>query len=145
LTKQCLVCLSPANNSFGDLPGEIVWLHGPFPAGEYNDIKIFRTALKHEHGENERVAADKGYAGECPLTAKTPGPLYSDPAYRKMMSDVAARHETGNKRLKMFECLQQRFRHSVANHAACFRAVAVLVQLQIQSSMPLFQVKYTDK
>jgi DDE superfamily endonuclease len=125
--------------------GDIVWVNGPFPAGEYNDLKMFRMALKHELGENERVAADKGYAGECPLTAKTPGPLYSDPAYTKMMSDVAARHETANNRLKMFECLKQRFRHTVANHAACFRAVAVLVQLQIQDSMPLFQVEYTDK
>jgi DDE superfamily endonuclease len=125
--------------------GEIVWLNGPFPAGEYNDLKMFRMALKYELDPNERVAADKGYAGECPLTAKTPGPLYSDPAYVKMMSDVSSRHESVNNRLKMFECLKQRFRHGVRAQAACFRAVAVLVQLQIQYDEPLFTVQYTDK
>jgi hypothetical protein len=49
--------------------GHIVWLAGPLPAGEWNDISILRLALRHELDPNERVTADKGYCGECPATA----------------------------------------------------------------------------
>jgi hypothetical protein len=101
--------------------------------------------LKHELNPNERVAADKGYCGECPAAAKTPGPLYTNERYIKMMGGVAARHETANNRLKMFECLRQRFRHGVASHAACFRVVAVVVQHQIEYGESLFDVEYSDK
>jgi hypothetical protein len=125
--------------------GHIVWLAGPLPAGEWNNISIFRLALKHKLDPNERVATDKGYCGECPAMAKTPGPLYTDEHYIKMMGGIAARHEAANNRLKMFECLKQRFRHGVASHAACFRAVAVVVQLQIEFGEPLFDAEYSDK
>jgi hypothetical protein len=52
--------------------GEIVWLHGPFPAGDRPDVNIFRHALKHYLGENERVEADDGYVGDDPKIVKTP-------------------------------------------------------------------------
>ena len=84
------------------------------------------------------------YKGENPESAKTPGPLYTDEKYVAMKKDVASRHETVNKRLKQYGCLTQRFRHSVAKHAACFRAVAVLTQLAIEYGEPLYQVDYSD-
>jgi hypothetical protein len=112
--------------------GHIIWFAGPLPAGEWNDISIFHLALKHKLDPNEHVAADKGYCGECPAVAKTPGPLYTDECYIKMMGGVAAQHETVNNCLKMFECLKQHFHHGVVAHAACFRAVAIVVQLQIE-------------
>ena len=46
--------------------GDIVWIHGPYPCGHYNDIKIFRSALKNWLEEGERVIADDGYVGEAP-------------------------------------------------------------------------------
>ena len=123
--------------------GDIVWIHGPLPAGEYNDVKMFRMALKHQLDDNERVEADRGYEGERPLKAKTPG-LDIDSIYIAMKSDVAARHETVNNRLKMFQCLTQQFRHSFARHASCFRAAAVVLQLSIDYGEPLFQVDYEN-
>ena len=52
--------------------GIIVWVNGPFPCGDYNDLTIFRSALLHELDEDERVECDDGYGGEAPLVCKTP-------------------------------------------------------------------------
>ena len=40
--------------------GAIVWVHGPFPPGDYPDISIFRHALIFMLDNNERVEADDG-------------------------------------------------------------------------------------
>ena len=54
------------------LTGDTIWFHSPFPCGRYNDIMIFRHALKDFLEENERVDADDGYLGEAPLKVKCP-------------------------------------------------------------------------
>ena len=44
--------------------GDIVWINGPFPAGAWPDINIFRHGLKWMLKEaGERCEADKGYRG----------------------------------------------------------------------------------
>ena len=124
--------------------GDICWLNGPYPAGEYPDIKIFTETLMQELDEGERVETDKGYRGHT-TKCKVPGPLYADQVqYLEMKKRVAARHETINNRLKFFTCLDKRFRHSMAKHASCFRAVCVLVQLSFESGEPAFNVDYSD-
>ena len=129
----------------GAAGGSLFRLNGPFPCGEYPDINIFRLGLKHYLDEDERVEADLGYIGENPQTCKTPGALYShDAAYVKMKKRVASRHETVNCRLKLFKCLVEAFRQNISKHAACFRAVAVITQLAIESGEPLFEVHYSD-
>ena len=77
--------------------------------------KKFRTALKYHLDEGERVQADRGYAGD--ERVKAPGPLYTEDAYLKMSKRIASRHETVNKRLKIFQCLVHQFRHDVVKHA----------------------------
>ena len=52
--------------------GDIVWLEGPLPCGNWPDIKIFWAAMVHYLDKDERVEADDGYIGEAPATAKTP-------------------------------------------------------------------------
>ena len=44
--------------------GDICWLNGPFPAGHFPDVVIFRMALKDELENFERVEADLGYRGD---------------------------------------------------------------------------------
>lgn len=117
-------------------------MNGPFACGDYPDIKIFRIALKHDLDEGERVEADAGYVGEASI--KAPGPLYTDKEYVGMRRRAAQRHETVNGRLKIFNCLNEKFRHGVAKHAICFRAIAVLTQLAIENNEPLFPVDYND-
>ncbi len=47
--------------------GNIVWINGPYAAGKYPDIEIFRSDLAHFLDEFERVEADGGSAkGQVP-------------------------------------------------------------------------------
>jgi hypothetical protein len=121
--------------------GDVVWIHGPFPCGEWPDISIFRSCLKLHLDKGERVEADNGYSGEEPLSCKTPGGFYS--RSENMDADRArlrSRHETVNMRLKVFNILNNKYRHGRQDHAFVFRAVAVLVQLAIESGEPLFKL-----
>ena len=104
---------------------------------------FFGTALKYHLDEGERVQADRGYAGD--ERVKAPGPLYTEDAYLKMSKKIASRHETVNKRFKIFQCLVHRFRHDVVKYTICFRAIAVITQLGIENGEPLFQVNYNDR
>ena len=46
------------------LGGDICWVNGPFPAGSYNDWKIFNEfGLKSNLEPGERVETDDGYLG----------------------------------------------------------------------------------
>ena len=53
--------------------GYLVWINGPFPAGAFPDVEIFRSCLVEELDEDERVEADDGYIGEAPHKVKCPG------------------------------------------------------------------------
>ena len=62
-----------------------------------------------------------------------------------MKQRARCRQETVNKRFKQFEVLKATFRHDISLHGDCFRAVSVLVQLQINDGEKLFDVnEYTD-
>ena len=69
------------------ISGDIVWIHGPFPAGAWPDISIFRHAMKHHLEEGERVEADKGYVGEFLQYEKTPIP-FENPEEARMRKTV---------------------------------------------------------
>ena len=51
--------------------GWIVWINGPFPCGEWSDLKIALEAFVYMFEGDERVVADKGYQGH-PLYFDTP-------------------------------------------------------------------------
>jgi len=122
------------------LTGEIVWVMGPFPCGDWPDVEIFRCALKHLLGENERVEADDGYIGEDPKNVKVPASVVHDQDNKQLhvRSRVRRRQETVNKRIKQFTCMKVTFRHALSFHGDCFRACAVLTQLSIECGHPLF-------
>lgn len=121
--------------------GDIVWTSGPYPAGRYADLSIFRVGgLKDMLLEaNERAEADKGYRGE-PLTIELPDDGPVSMYVRKKLART--RHETCNNRFKTWGCLKQRFRHSMDFHGSCFRAVVVMTQLDINDGNSLFDVHY---
>jgi hypothetical protein len=50
--------------------GEIVWIHGSFPCGQWPDIRVFCHALIHKLEEGEKVEADLGYRGEPSMSMK---------------------------------------------------------------------------
>jgi len=114
--------------------GWIVWIHGPFPCGDWPDIKIFRHGIKIFLDENERVEADDGYQGDDPKLIEVPaGIRYQSNDLQKAAAKLArARHETGNNLLKQFGVLKNIFKHELGKHSMCFRACAVLTQLSIE-------------
>ena len=61
-----------------------------------------------------------------------------------MKANARHRHEMVNERLKNFNVLANDFRHSLEKHSACFRAVAVIAQLNIENGENLWQVEYYD-
>jgi hypothetical protein len=126
------------------LSSDIVWVAGPYLPGVWNDLMIFWHGLKGMLLVGERVEADDGYLAEFPLACKCPGALFTRQDQKKMCGRLRRRHETINKRLKIFGCLTIRFRHSAAKHAACFRCAAVLTQLLIKNGEELFDVREYD-
>ena len=127
------------------IDGNLVWLEGPFPAGEFSDITIFRHTLIHHLDPFERVVADDGYVGEAPGKVKCPCTGIDSPEERAMMSRVRSRHETLNGRFKCWEILNTPFRHNiVTQHGTVFRAIAVIIQVSIDEGAKLFSVEYDD-
>ena len=124
--------------------GEIVWLHGPARCGEH-DISLARQAFVSFLNDGEMAIADKGYQGE-PKHIKTPS-IWSYRTEGEMATAHIAgmRHETVNRRFKHFQILTKPFRHCLMKQSSCFRAVAVVTQLNLTLGAPLFQVKYCDE
>ena len=120
--------------------GDIVWINGPFICGKWNDLGIFRNGLMHYLDRNERVEADKGYAGEDPSTTKTPSGFTRVKKNLKLQGKVRARHETVNKRFKQFGALRNIFRHDMRKHSCVFRAVVCITQISINQGEPLFSI-----
>ena len=49
-----------------------------------------------------------------------------------------------NGRLKNWGILSQVFRHHITMHGDVFRSCAVVTQLTVENSEPLFEVEYAD-
>ena len=123
------------------LTGQIVWIFGGFPCGEFPDLKIFRLGLLDIIDHDERVIADGGYKGEESIWAKGHSDNYLT---NKIEGVIRARHETINSRLKNFSVLSTRFRHSLDMHSRCFHACAHLIHLVMKHEMPAFEVDYNE-
>jgi hypothetical protein len=54
-------------------------------------------------------------------------------------------HNTVNSHFKTKQILVKHFHHPLAFHLACFRAVAVITQLNIEAGESLFHVQYIDE
>ena len=106
---------------------EVCWVNGPWPAGQFSDLRIFRQDLKQNLDENEYVIADGTYADE--KCFQPPGRFH--PAH-KPLSLIRARHENLNSRLKVFNVLSTKFRHGLNRHRSCFMAVVNVTCLSLQ-------------
>lgn len=116
--------------------GYIVWATGPYPCGLFPDLKIFNSRLQKKLLANEVVLCDKGYRGR-----NCKNYIPEDPSSH-MSAVLLARHETVNRRLKIFNVLGQKFRHRPDLHSFCFHAVLNLTQLMLEDSNPLFDIKW---
>lgn len=118
--------------------GYIVWVNGPFAAGGWPDLEIFKEDMINYLDAGERVIADNGYptGGLYTIIPKT-----VDVHDKRIHSLVRARHEIVNRRLKQFQVLGERFRGGLDNHGIIFWAVAVITQLALKhESIPFHPV-----
>ena len=128
----------------GILTGDIVWINGPFPCGQWPDISIFRSSLLSHLEEGERVEADDGCTGEHPQCIKCPKGFTNPESTLFMQQRVRNRQETVNNRFKNWGILRQRHRHDVRNHGDAARSVITLTQLSINNGERLFSCGYRD-
>ena len=123
--------------------GFIVWINGPFPCGEWPDLKIALSSLVHMFEGDECAIADNGYRG-YPQYFDTPWKVLDNPMQRTRKALARARHETVNRRFKEWKILQERFRHPLEKHGMVFQAIANIVQLKMMEQ-PTWQVEYNDR
>lgn len=115
----------------------IVWIHGPFLPGKYNDLEIFRHGLMHMLDDRERVFADKIYVAEAPEKVVCVGMVGK--VDEDLLKRVEGRHESLNRRLKLFRCLSIRylgrgndFKNKILDHSNMFRAVCVATNVAME-------------
>lgn len=121
----------------------LVWMNGPFRAGT-NDARIFRDGGLREQleADGKKAIGDRGYNGyhaQCSTYN-----AHDRKQVRKFKSRALKRHETFNFMTKRYKCLDGRFRHGVSRFAACFEAVCVICQYEVEHNMPLFDVLIED-
>lgn len=114
--------------------GLIVSINGPFPAGKWNDKKIFNSYLIHEMDEGEIGVADRGYRGSSDKLL-TPWWPKNDirPATKEAECHerLRARHEQTNRRITSWNALSIEFRHNVKLHRNMMVSSCVIVNLEM--------------
>ena len=115
--------------------GDIVWVHGPHRGGKH-DITIFRENLKHALEEDEMAECDQGYIGEGNHIRVRDD--YTTEEERREKTRLRLRHETCNRRFKVYGILKQEYRHDRKKHVLVFHAIACLTQINIDNGNCLF-------
>lgn len=117
---------------------KLVWVSGPFPAGKYTDLVIFRRNLKNQLDEHECVISDEIYKDyKCVRRGNL-----VDEDDNSVHSNIRARHENLNEVIKNFNVLKTRFRHHQSLHSFCFHAVLRISQFIIEHENPLTDLVY---
>lgn len=120
--------------------GNIVWIAGPFPAGDYPDVEIFQIGMMNYLDNGETVEADSGYTGDIPV--RTPDDFGGNIEWRRMKGQARARHETINGAIKQYNIMSDVYRHSLHKHNSLLKAVCALVQSEIDEGNITFQIDY---
>ena len=135
--------------------GWIVHVNGPYACGEWHDLTVAHDSLCYKLASSEfadeMALGDGGYADGYEFFETPTG--HNNPDQR-MKARARARHETVNRRFRMWSILGQRFRGHPKNHEMYFMAVANLTQFLIKrvgyepedgEERELFEVQYNDR
>ncbi len=125
------------------LGGDLVWIQGPYPAGQFTNIKNDKKVLRQFLKTGKCIEADKGYLGAA-NEIKCPNNSCNPVKNKGMQSCTQSHHETINRQLKMWGILKEVYRHDIKWHGKVFQVIAIIMQLAIKNNSPLFQVKYKD-
>ena len=104
---------------------QIVWVNGPFPAG-MSDLQIFKkkglsTLLIDA---KEKAVADGTYT-HFAVSQRGNG----SHEWKSAKNRHRARQESVNRRIKVYRCLQDRWRHDHNLHGHVVRAIVMLTQI----------------
>jgi DDE superfamily endonuclease len=117
---------------------KLLWIGGPRPAGTPDIALCKETGVLEKIPAGRKIIGDKGYRG---VPDKITTPTGDESNNVKIFKGRArARHETINKRIKSFGIIRQQFRSDIGYHRMAFEAVCVLVQYDIESDHPLFEI-----
>ena len=122
--------------------GWIVWVNGPYPAGQWPDLAISRDGLNQSLGRKEMFIADGGYRDKHGWS-KTPSGHHT--RLGRMEAVARAWHECVNRYFKVFGAFDRRWRQHRKKHGVAFMAAANIVQARIQLEPTVFQVMYHDR
>jgi hypothetical protein len=121
--------------------GFIVWVNGPFPAGDWPDLNIARSSLIHFLYDNEFYIADGGYRdGQQWSVTPTGRHEFAD----RQKAVARSRHETINAKMKKWAILRNTYRHDITKHGKVFKAVANIVELRIETDSPTWEIEYDE-
>jgi IS5 family transposase len=113
------------------------------PASKH-DMTVFQMELKNKIPRGKRVVADKVYDVDDERHIVSSHNQFDTDEVLEFKKNARSRHETVNAKLKMFKCLDYRFRHGVIRAQQCFDSVLVLVQYAIEDTgihgEPLFDL-----
>ena len=115
---------------------DIVGYNGPFPAGKWTDINIFRNGTKKMLARGEKVLGDLGYCDNRVITKLDAISLQHSYA----MGCARNRHKIVNKKLGNWGVLKLIFRNNRHNHHIYFRSVPVIEQIKFENGNPLFKL-----
>ena len=125
--------------------GHIVWSNGPFKPGLFNDISMFRDSLVLMLEPGEKVEADRGYRGE-PDAVEDPDYFEPNtPEMKAMKTNVRARHEAINGRIKNWGAMRLAWRHNHGFHGVAFRAIIMLINISFDLQAEPPQVFYQTR
>ena len=117
----------------------VVHVNGPFPAG-HTDKVIFKKGLYDKIPKGCCAIGDKGYIDQSVAEKLSTPNAHDNEETRKFKGRARARHESFNKMLKRWAIMTHRFVHENDKHVACFDAVLVLCQYQMNMGEPLFDL-----
>jgi hypothetical protein len=122
--------------------GKLVWINGPFPAGE-TDIIVYKKpgGLQSKVPEGKRIIGDKIYVSQPEVSGRNPA---HSKKLGKFIERSKARHETFNDRLKSFNilstCFRSKTRDRLTKHKSVLTAICVALQYDIENGNPLFDI-----
>jgi hypothetical protein len=111
-------------------------VHGGVPCGSWPDLVLARDLYTSMVEDGEMTVADEGYNDVNFFIFPA-----NNPDSAALQKRIMARHETINRRLKLFKVLKEPFRHELTLHPKCFYAVANITQLMLVNGEPLFHVE----
>ena len=131
-----------SSHKFGGKPGvdyeiglkinedKVLWVSGPHPAAVHDSTIFEKEGLKKRIPIGKMAIADDAYKKHENVSTKN----CFDPREIGWFKDrVMARHETFNRRLKVFDCLRTKWRHGIEKHKIAFEAICVITIYELEN------------